>query len=44
VSRRALAALLVPPAVALAILAVGAGVVWSDLDPSDREAATQLSV
>jgi DNA polymerase-3 subunit epsilon len=37
VSRRALAAMLVPPAVALAILAVGAGALWSDLDPGDRE-------
>ncbi|MGE5792869.1 MAG: HAMP domain-containing protein, partial [Bacteroidota bacterium] len=37
-SRGALAAALVPVAALLAILAVGAGVLWSDLAPRDREA------
>ncbi len=37
-SRAALAAALMPPAVALAILAVGAGFLWSDLEPGEREA------
>ena len=36
-SRGALAATLVPPAVALALLAAGAGALWTDLDPGDRE-------
>jgi DNA polymerase III subunit epsilon len=37
-SRGALAAALVPVGVALAILAVGAGVLWSDLGTGEREA------
>lgn len=41
-SRGALAAMLVPPAVALAILAVGAGALWSDLGPGDREAVAAV--
>jgi len=42
VSRGALAAMLAPPAVALAILAVGAGAFWSDLDPRDRDAVAAV--
>ena len=41
-NRGALAAALAPPAVALAILAAGAGVLWIDLDPRDREAIAAL--
>ncbi|HTO50310.1 MAG TPA: exonuclease domain-containing protein [Burkholderiales bacterium] len=37
-SRGALAAALVPAAVALVILGVGAGFLWGDLDPREREA------
>ena len=41
-SRRALAAALVPPAVALGVLAVGAGFFWSDIDARDREAISAI--
>ena len=41
-SRGALAAMLVPPLAALAILAVGAVSLWSDLDLRDREAVTAV--
>jgi len=41
-SRGALAAALVPPAVAFAVLAAGAGLVWSDLDAPARDALAGL--
>jgi DNA polymerase-3 subunit epsilon len=41
-SRGALAAAVVPPAVALATLAVAIAVFWSDLDPGGREATAAI--
>jgi DNA polymerase III subunit epsilon len=42
VSRGALAAAVLPPSVALVILAVAGGVLWADLDPSDRAALAAI--
>ncbi len=41
-SRGALAAAVLPPSVALVILAVAGGVLWADLDPSDRAALAAI--
>jgi len=41
-NRAALAAALVPPAAALAVLAAGAGLLWSDLDAPARDALAGL--
>ncbi len=41
-SRGALAAAVLPPSVALVILAVAGGVLWADLDPDDRTALAAI--